>query len=209
MSIQNPIKFAFPFEDRNINVRRSYYSSVEDYKSIADAMLVDGRYSADLAREFDIPEGQIITNSFRKGSTGIWWMLKRILEDNVTPHSDFWRHEVGRDVEAELNKRGWTRPDQGEIVQITPEPIAEPIAASESVDKPEPVETEEPQPEEKRWSDVLKEQVGQIERRLDKIESYDRGVAWVKDVLKSREAENPNGVMADTLRLVLEAFEAE
>ena len=84
--------------------------------------------------------------------------------------------------------------------------VIDQVAAAQSADKPQPVDPE-PQPEEKRWSDVLKEQIGQIDEKLDKIEAYDRTLALVKDMLADRMINNPTGVMADTLKLILESLE--
>lgn len=209
MTIQKGIEFNYRFEGELVPVNRSHFASVEDWKAIADHMLVDGRYAADLAREFGIDKGQTIVNSFREGSSGIKWLLKRIIEDGVVPIDSFWRHEVGRDVEFELNKRGLDRPQQGEVVAVNIDaaPIdaeVEVIAAQGEDNRPDPVATEEPQREEKRWSDVLKEQIDQIDEKLDKIEAYDRTLAFVKDWLADREAKNPHGVMVDVLNIILE-----
>lgn len=219
MTIQKGINFNYRFEGELVPVNRSHFASVEDWKAIADHMLVDGRYASDLAREFDIERGQTIVNSFRKGSSGIKWLLKRIIEDGVVPIDSFWRHEVGRDVEAELNYRGWDRPQQGDVIPIDTckdlihrnQAVIDQVAAAQQADRPEPVDpepTQEPvdgkHPDRDEAASQLNARIFALSVKESKIEAYDRTQAFVEELLASRMASNPNGVMADTLKLVLE-----
>ena len=85
--------------------------------------------------------------------------------------------------------------------------VIDQVAAAQSADKPEPVEPAADQVDHRSWIDQLNDRADELESRLDKIEAYDRTLALVKEWLADREAKNPTGVMADTLRLILAELE--
>ena len=97
-------------------------------------------------------------------------------------------------------------PIDAEVKVITPE--AELMAASESVDNPEPVEPAADPEDHRSWIDQLNDQVDEMDRKLDKIEAYDRTLALVKEVLdRRRKAGYGRSPMAETLEIVLESLE--
>ena len=109
MTIEQAISFTFKFDGQIYSVNRIGYESVEQFKTIADDMLVNGLYSTALYEKYNPPTHtpQTITNTFRSGP-GQMYLLKLILDDQIEPHEDFWSNEVGRNIDRELQKRGAT-----------------------------------------------------------------------------------------------------
>ena len=92
--------------------------------------------------------------------------------------------------------------------------VIDQVAAAQSADKPQPVDPE-PQPEPvdgkhpDRDEDIsqMRAKLFALEVKVSKIEAYDRTLALVKDMIADRMINNPTGVMADTLKLILESLE--
>lgn len=92
--------------------------------------------------------------------------------------------------------------------------VIDKVAAAQSNDKPQPVETtQEPDQVDGKHPDrdeallKLNARIFELEVKVSKIEAYDRTLALVKDVLnKGRNAGYNNNPVTETLELVLEAL---
>lgn len=186
--MSNQTRMYFKFSDVNGRTRivnRSTYKSAQEFKDVADDVLINGLWIGDIGRKYDLNDTSMIEATFREGP-GQAWLVKRIIEDGVTPHPSFSRHRSGQRVL--------------EIVDMMNKEQQEPVDASELKEQPEPVDVEDD------WRKRVNEQVDRIESKHDKIEAYDRTVEWIKDTLPRIKSGSP---MADTLKLVLESLGAE
>lgn len=92
--------------------------------------------------------------------------------------------------------------------------VIDQVAAAQKADRPEPVETKpEPEkvdgkhPDRDEAISRMNARIFALEMKVGKIEAYDRTRALVKEMLADRMSNNPTGVMADTLKLILESLE--
>ena len=113
MASKERIDFRFEFDGQINRINRAGYESVEHFKTVAVDLLQSGLYIAGLHKKHNLPPDmpQLISNSFREGP-GQRYLIKLIVEDQIQPHPDFWRNEIGRKLEAELKNR-----------QITPKAV--------------------------------------------------------------------------------------
>lgn len=118
------INYTVKFNGEVKNVRRKHYESVEQFEAVAEDMILHGMYNGELCEKYDLNThyGNLIANTFRDGG-GQLYLLKRIIEDDLTPHPEFFDTEVGRNVKAllplyEPQKKMVRKAPKSEIDQI-------------------------------------------------------------------------------------------
>lgn len=190
------IHVRFKFEGINYKIDRIGYQSVAHFEQIADEVLFDGLWTGALRRKHNLHNGQMIGNTFRTDG-GQAWLAKRIIETGRNPHPKFWTIEAGLLLaRSRPELKSDAKSPNIELIDL----VSKPIAATEQIECPDPVDTED------NWIRELNDQIDQIDRELSKIEAYDRTVQFIKSTLQRIRKDTP---MAKAYKIVLELLETK
>ena len=97
------VSFRFRFNGVNEQINRKGYHSADQIDAIARDMIRTGIYATELYDKYNlrVHYSNIIQNTFRSGP-GQRYLIKLIVEEQETPHPEFWKTEVGKNVSALL-----------------------------------------------------------------------------------------------------------
>ena len=191
----------FQFEDVDGNdrqINRQSFESTEQFVTVSKDLLTSGLGIADICRKYELPDNPTNVDATYRDGPGQAYLVKLIIEDGLVPHPRFLEYRSGRRIKDEVTWRGY-----GHLLK------GEPIAADEQVNRPQVVDVEDPPEDHGAWINRMNDKADQLEGKLGKIEAYDRGIAFIKENLNSRKNDGRIDVLADILRLVLEAFDAQ
>ena len=182
----NQVKMNLEFVDvdgNNRQIGRTLYESNEHFIAVAEDYLTSGLTAAQVCRKHNIGNQTNVDAAFRDGP-GQAYMIKRIIEDGLTPHPQFLSYRSGRRIKDQLEMRGYGHLAEGDPiaanVEAEPIPVSDQIAAEDRTPRP-PAVTTDPTPDcESDWVKSMNDQLDEIDAKISALEAYREAVEKVK-----------------------------